>query len=319
MCFQDNHMATSSLRTLSGLLIVWMALLVSGCTSTGRWIHMYSDSAPKPETFKYLDGGSSVYYSFSLGNAASVESAIFFYGGSGCPSWKSVMPGYAHGLSTSAKVFALNKRFVPDRSAGLFGCGANFHQANNPKQWVADYSEFISAQLKSITPRPRHVVLVGVSEGAIPAVKVASHLPDVTTLVIIGSGGYSMRESLTTLKSKGAIGFDVNEDWKKISNQPRSIEDSWYGNTHRWWTDIMDIQPANDYLQLRIPIYLAMGEQDQSVPMESALFLADRFKAAGKQNLHVRFYAGADHRLVSNGKSHRIEFFSELSQSLLAK
>lgn len=298
-------------------VILLFALALSGCTTLERTAHMYGSEAPAPQAFQYKDGGSSVYYAFTVGDSPQPDTTVFFYGATGCPSWKSVMPGYVSGLTVPARVFVLNKRFVADCSMGLFGCGRDFHLANNPERWLADYSEFINAQLDAAVPRPRNVVLVGVSEGALPTVKVAGLLPEVTHLAIIGSGAYTMRRSLSTLKQKGAIAFDVELGWQAISTDPRSIERNWYGNPYRWWSDIMDFDPLPDFLELSIPILVGIGEQDQSVPVESARFLASKFKEAGKGNLTLIVYPGADHRLSGSGISHRSDFFAELSRLLL--
>ncbi|WP_183043492.1 alpha/beta hydrolase [Alicycliphilus denitrificans] len=303
------------MRLLS-LFALSLAFALSGCTAIQRTAHMYSNEAPQPLSFQYKDSGSSTYYSFVVGNASQPDTVVFFYGATGCPSWKSVMPGYVSGLTVNARVFVLNKRFVPDRSTGLFDCGHEFHLVNNPNQWVADYSEFIATQISSIAPKPKNVVLVGVSEGALPAAKVAGLSPAITHLAIIGSGGYSMRKSLATLRQKGAIQFDVNSGWEKITADPRSIEKNWYGNSYRWWTDIMDIDPIADLLKLNIPVLIGIGEQDQSVPVESVNFLETKFKEAGKDNLIVRVYPSADHRLNANGASYRNEFFAELGRLL---
>ena len=301
------------MRLLS-LFVLSLAFALSGCTTIQRTAHMYGSEAPPPLSFQYKDGGSSTYYSFNVGGASQPDTLVFFYGATGCPSWKSVMPGYVSGLTVNARVFVLNKRFVPDRSTGLFDCGRDFNLANNPDRWVADYSEFIAAQISAVAPKPKNVVLVGVSEGALPATKIAGVSPAITHLAIIGSGGYSMRKSLATLRQRGAIQFDVNSGWEKIAADPRSIEKDWYGNPYRWWADIIDIDPLPDFLKLNIPILVGIGEQDESVPVESAHFLETKFKEAGKGNLIVRVYPGADHRLSGNGLSYRSEFFTELSR-----
>lgn len=306
------------MRVLS-LLLLLLVFLLSGCTIIQRTAHMYGSEAPPPLSFPYKDGGSSIYYSFTVGDASRVDTLLFFYGGTGCPSWKSVMPDYVSGLTVNTRVFVLNKRFVSDRSTGLFGCGQEFHLANNPEQWVADYSEFIATQIGSVAPKPRNVVLVGVSEGALTATKVAGLSPAITHLAIIGSGGYSMRKSLSTLRQKGVIWFDADSGREKIATDPRSIEKSWYGNPYRWWSDIMDIEPLPDFLKLNIPVLVGIGEQDESVPVDSARFLESKFNEAGKTNLILKVYPGADHRLSGNGVSHRSEFFAELSGMLLPK
>lgn len=310
------RLATTKPLRLLNLFVLSLAFALPGCTTIQRTAHMYSSEAPPPISFQYKDGGSSTYYSFIVGDASRADTAVFFYGATGCPSWKSVMPGYVSGLTVNARVFVLNKRFVPDRSTGLFDCGREFHLANNPDQWVTDYSEFIAAQMGSAAQESRSVVLVGVSEGALPAARIAGLRPEITHLAIIGSGGYSMRESLTTLRQRGAIQFDVKSGWEKIAVDPRSIERDWYGNPYRWWSDIMDIAPLPDFLKLNIPILLGIGERDVSVPVESAQYLETKFKEAGKGNLTLRVYPGADHRLSDNGVSYRSEFFAELSRLL---
>lgn len=298
------------------LFMFSLVFALSGCTTIQRTAHMYGSEAPAPHSFQYKDGGSSIYYSFTVGNVSQPNAAVFFYGATGCPSWKSVMPDYVSGLTVSAHVFVLNKRFVSDRSIGILDCGQEFHLANNPEQWVADYSEFIASQLSASTIKFKNVVLVGVSEGAWPAAKVAGLLPEITHLAIIGSGGDSMRKSLATLKQKGAISFNVESGWKEISTDPRSIAKEWYGNTYRWWSDVMDIDPLPDLLKLNIPIIVGIGENDESVPVESALLLESKFKEAGKNNLTIKIYPASDHRLSGNGISHRSEFFAELSRLL---
>lgn len=309
--------STRSMRVFS-LLVLSLTLALSGCTIIQRTTHMYGSEAPPPLSFQYKDGGSSTYYSFNVGDAPQPDTMVFFYGATGCPSWKSVMPGYVSGLTVNALIFVLNKRFVPDRSTGLFDCGREFHLANNPDQWVADYSEFIAEQISSVDPKPKNVVLVGVSEGALPATKIAALSPAITHLAIIGSGGYSMRKSLATLNQKGAIRFDINSGWEKIASDPRNIEKDWYGNPYRWWSDIIDINPIADFLKLNIPILVGIGEQDESVPVESVHFLETKFKEADKDNLSVRIYPGADHRLSGNGMSYRSNFFAELGHLLQA-
>jgi pimeloyl-ACP methyl ester carboxylesterase len=298
---------------IPSFFVIWLIFSLSGCTFIQRTAHMYSSEAPPPLSFQYKDGGSSIYYSFAVGDASQPDTVLFFYGGTGCPSWKSVMPDYVSGLTVSARVFVLNKRFVDDRSVGLFDCGREFNLANNPDRWVADYREFIMVQLGSIAPKPKNVVLVGVSEGALTATRVAGQNPEITHLAIIGSGGYSMRKSLATLNQRGAIWFGVDAGWEKIATDPRSIEKDWYGNPYRWWSDVMDIDPLTDFLKLNIPVLVGFGEKDESVPVESARFLEAKFKEVGKSNLILKVYPGADHRLSGNGVSYRNEFFAELS------
>lgn len=288
---------------------------LSGCTIFQRLTYIYSNAALKPNVHRYQDGGESIYYEFTVGGG-SAETFIFFYGGSGCASWKSVLPGYVEGLSVPAKVFVLNKRYVSDRSTGLFGCTRDFYQYNNLGQWVSDYSDFIWSQINESGYKPKNIVLVGVSEGALPAVRVAAKLPIVTHLAIISSGGYTMRTSLKTLYKKGDVFFDVDAGWREIAANPNSIDDFWYGNTYRWWSQIMDYDPMPYFLALDIPILLGVGEDDESVPVESAYYLKTELQKVGKKNLKLKVYPMADHRLNNGNVSYRKEFFSILGSML---
>jgi len=297
-------------------------LLVVAASMFCTLVYGQSDSkalaeAPlKSRAFYFKDGGTSSYLSFAIGGNAQPDTLIFFYGGSGCRSWHSVMPGYVKGIGVDARILVLNKRFVPDAPSSSRTCSTKFNRANNPEQWASDYSEFITAQLAATMPRPRNVVLVGVSEGALVAVKVARLLPEITHVAIIGSGAWSMRTSLRELHLRGAIPFNVDDEWKKLALDHRSLQKQWFGNPYRWWADVMDIEPAADYLALSVPVIVGFGDKDESVPVESALALKAAFEAAGKNNLSLVVYPGADHRLSAGDVSYRPAFFSSLSDHL---
>ncbi|GAA6143207.1 hypothetical protein NBRC116584_30250 [Hydrogenophaga sp. 5NK40-0174] len=258
-----------------------------------------------------------MYYDFTVGSSVEEPATwLMFYGGSGCPSWKAVMPGYVDGLGVNARVLVLNKRHVGDTSTGMFGCGDAFHAANNPQQWVADYTAFIDAQLAAAPSRPKRLVLVGVSEGALPAVQIAARHAAVTHLVIIGDGAFTMRQSLSILKERGAFPFDPSQAWREIQTDPSSLEQTWMGNPYRWWTDVMDLDPLPDMLALKVPVLVGMGEADQSVPVESVRHWQATYAAAGKTNLQVRVYKGADHRLNAKGANCRSDFLAAVGQWL---
>ena len=298
---------------------VFFVLLASGCTTLERSFYMGSSAALPSQTFHYRDGGQGLYYHFVVGDSNKTDTLVFLYGGSGCQSWKSVMPYYVSGLVANARVYALNKRFVADRSLGSQDCGADFKQVNNLQQWVQDWSEFVSAQIRNSPEKPKNIVLVGVSEGALAATKIASLEPRITHLAIIGSGAYSMRQSLRTLKHQGVIAWDVDAESKQIAKDPQSLTKSWYGHPYRWWSEVLDMDPLPDLLKLDIPVLVGIGEKDASVPQESAQLLQRQFKEAGKTNLKLEIYPDANHRLQSADKSYRSEYFARLSELLHSK
>ena len=263
------------------------------------------------ETFVFPDGGRSLYYQFQLDPGAPSETFVFVYGGSGCVDWTPYIPSYFEGLDASATIFALNKREV-DEASLQDRCGPTFAQYNFLRQWVADYMEFISFQLGQADLKPRNVVLIGISEGSLPAVKVARSRTDITHLLIIGDGGWTMRRSLEELAGKDY----VDNAWRMIAADANSLTNEWMGHPYRWWFDIMDLEATPDYLSLEIPILIGHGEADQSVPVQSSLSLKEAFEDAGKSNLTLRTFPNADHTLTAGEHNYRRELFEELSESL---
>lgn len=114
------------------LLFLLLVTFLCGCTSLERTAHLYAADALPSQAFRYSDGGFGLYYTFRLQPQQDADTAVFFFAATGCTSLKSVMPDYVKGLGTAAQVYALNKRFVADRSTGLLGCGDEFHLANHP-------------------------------------------------------------------------------------------------------------------------------------------------------------------------------------------
>lgn len=328
--YPDGKIAALARRFLGRwVLAVCTVVAISGCTTLQRTAHMYGPNALPAHTFRFADGGESLYYRFAVQPEQKPRALLFFYGGSGCATWKSVMPGYVKGFGIPARVYALNKRFVPDRSMGMLTTGCsdeNFHAANHPEQWVKDYVAFIEAQTKQADVQGLPVVLVGVSEGYIPAIRAAARLPQVTHLALIGNGGYTVRRMLQTLQQNGVLfmnhegmKMDVDAGWAETLKDPRSVRKGWGGHPNLYWTEVMDLDPLPELLALNIPILLGHGEQDQDVPVESSRFLAEQFTQAGKINLTLKVYPGADHRLQAGGTSYRPAFFRELERMVSEK
>lgn len=299
------------------LLMLSSALIFTGCSHVEHLSQGLGDQALEAKVAEYKDRGTGVYYDFLTQPAVSQpDTYVFFYGSTGCGSWKYLMPSYVEGFNHPARVFALNKRFVSDRSTGLLKCGDAFHQMNYPERWLEDFRSFVSYQLRNAPKKPKNVVLVGVSESAMTALKLANELPQVTHLAIIGEGGYSLRESMKILHDKGFIADNIEEGMTLMSSEPRSIHKSWHGHTYRWWSDVVDFDPLPYYLKRPIPILVGIGERDQRIPVESGYYLERVFKEKGKTNLTLKTYPGADHDLNARGTSYLPDFFRALSAML---
>lgn len=273
------------------------------------------DASVLPAPFFFDDGGWARSYTFRVNTNRPADTALFFYGGSGCPDWGVVMPDYLEGFTRAADVYVLNKRHA---SLNVLDspCSLRFAQRNNPDQWAVDFRTFVDRTLASRITSPHNVVLVGVSEGAVNAVRVARQVPAVTHLALIGDGGFSMRRALATLSGRGALSFDPDAEFSKVRRHPNSLTEEVLGSPNRLWSQVLDDDPLPDFMALTIPIVLAMGENDDSVPIESAKYLHRQFQLASKTNLTLLTYPNADHRLQAGNVSYRPAFFEALSKML---
>jgi len=262
-------MLTKLLHLSSGLLLV----VLVGCQN----VPPLSRQAPVAKEFHYLDGGSAIYYEMDLGGVEK-DTVLFTYAATGCTSLKYQLPHYFSGLEANGVLYALNKRYVGDL-AFTASCGENFILSNVFKTRYQDFLQFVRTKSAELPFKPKNIVLIGVSEAANVIVKTATQLPSVTQVVIIGSGGFTMRRSLQELKKNHLLNqiYDIDQASKMIKNESASLEKNWFGNPVHWWNDILDIDPVEDYLMISVPILLGAGAEDSSQPLASVKYLQQKF------------------------------------------
>jgi pimeloyl-ACP methyl ester carboxylesterase len=269
----------------------------------------HAGPAATPGKFRFADGHESDYHEIVVGDPATVDTIVFTYGGSGCTDlgvdWFSTL---ARGMAIDARYVSLNKRDVrpgEDGKGASEHCSPAFNMHNLPHRWWSDYMAFITHQLGDGAPgRWKRVVLVGGSEGGEVAARVARSRTDVTHLVVIGRGGWGMRDILGSI-----LGPDVvDAAWHEIARDPDSVDRMWMGHPHRYWAETFDRDPARDFLALDIPVLIGFGERDLSNPVASAQDILRSAHAAGKRNIGLVVYPGADHSLHAEDRSYLLEF-----------
>jgi predicted esterase len=304
------------IRSLSFLfltLAIFSAL--GGCASfTPQPDEVKHDTLhPRPFTFK--DGGQALHYSFTLGTPSTESTLIFFVSGSGCASVKGRFPGYFDPIQhqLDARVLVLQKRGIEENSNGIT-CPRTFALTDYFDQTVADQTEFINHQLAMQPATPKAIVLMGASEGAVVAAKIASIDSRITHLALIGGGGSTIRENLQILSRKIWYLSTSEEKFAAIAADPSSTTKSAWGHSYKYWSSLLDVNIGNLLLSLDISIVMAMGEQDESVPIETAYALKQRFAEREKQNFHLYVFPNSDHRLYDRARalSHVKEFLEGL-------
>ncbi len=276
----------------------------------------WAQSAPSAGTFRFTHGGTAAFHEIVRGDASTLDTLVFTYGGSGCTDLgRFWLPRLADGLGIDARYLALDKRHVDQGAIGDGGgaaCSAAFNEHNTPRQWMADYMAFISRTLEEQPQRWKKIVLVGGSEGGALAARVARARFDVTHLVVVGDGGWSMRENLSSLMGAEA----VEAAWQEIARHPASTDRTWLGHPYRYWFDTFDHAPLVDYLALEMPVLIGVGERDRSVPAASAQEVLRAAHAAGKKNIGVVVYPGADHSLRAGDHDYLQDFLRGAGQGI---
>ncbi|HZS80301.1 MAG TPA: prolyl oligopeptidase family serine peptidase [Herbaspirillum sp.] len=303
-------------RSLSYLLLTLAVFgTLGGCASLTPQSDAVKHDTLRPRSFTFKDGGQALYYSFTVGAPSAESALIFFVSGSGCASVKRRFPGYFDPIrhQLDARVLVLQKRGIEENSHGNI-CPRAFTLTDYFDQTVADQTEFINTQLAMQAALPKTIVLMGASEGAIVAAKIASVDARMTHLALIGSGGSTVRENLQLLSQKLRYLRTPEKKFAAIAADPGSTTQSAWGHSYKYWSSLLDVDIGNLLLSLDIPIAMAMGEQDKNVPIETAYALKQKFVERKKQNFHLYAFPDADHHLYDRARtlSHVKEFLEGL-------
>ncbi len=161
------------------------------------------------------------------------------------------------------------------------------------------------ARLSPGTP----VILAGDSEGGAVASRMARAEPRITHLLLLASGGgMTQAEELALLVRDPTNGYGTPEEFEvavaDIRTNPESDRE-WLGHPYRRWSSALWHRSAEDLLAAKVPVFLAQGDRDTYVPVESARRLRDAFEVEGRSDL-LRYceYPGLDHGFEdANGRS----------------
>lgn len=270
------------------------------------------------ESFHFRDEAEAPSYSLELGRDNSSDVAIFFVSGSGCTSIKHRLSSFFEPIrdKVNATVFALQKRAIDeDNRTGSF-CSSAFYKTDYLEQSIADQREFIDTQLAKLTVKPKAAVLLGASEGAVVAARIASTDKRITHLGLIGGGGTTVRENLKALSRSTWYLRSPEKGFAEIANDPNNTDTQIWGHSYKYWVSLLDINIGDELIQLDIPIVAAMGEKDEAVPVDAARHLQMLFEQAGKKNLLLLIYPNANHRLED--KEQKISYAGDFLGKLVA-
>jgi predicted esterase len=304
---------------MSAAAAAFLVLVQTGC-STMPMPETVTENAlsVRADSFRFRDKVDAPSYRLQLGNENSSDVAIFFISGSGCASVKHRLSPFFEPIrgKVNATVFALQKRAIDEENRTGRACGVAFHKTDHIGQSVADQREFIDTQLAKFSAKPKAVVLLGASEGAFVATKIANADRRITHLALIGGGGTTMRENLKVLSRSTWYLRNPEKRFAEIAADPNNTDAQVWGHSYKYWTSLLDIDIGNELIQLNIPIVAAMGEKDEAVPVDAARRLQTAFERAGKKNLVLLIYPNANHRLED--REHKTSYAGDFLEKLVA-
>jgi len=176
--------------------------------------------------------------------------------------------------------------------------------------------------IKDITTRlinnPDKIVVIGHSEGSNVVAKLGTINKRVTHIGFWAGGGNSQLYDFPLFIRKDVSNGKISEaealiQMDSLLTQYRDIiinkdltNKLWFDNSYKRWYYFSE-PPIDNLIQIDIPIYVAMGAKDESVPVESTYLIATEFIRKEKQNLTFKVYPYLDHNFEKKLENEKTE------------
>jgi pimeloyl-ACP methyl ester carboxylesterase len=247
--------------------------------------------------------------------AASPHGLVLFIQGSGCTSHFRRRPdgaiagGYVAVLAREAAgraaVVGVEKPGVSpgdDGNGGVaVGCPRAFLAEHTLERWTAALDAVLRVELRRDSVDAARVLVVGHSEGAAAAARLARRNPAVTHLALLSGGGIAPVADLLARARRAGNPLGVARQAARIAANPGSIDDFAWGHPYRRWASFLDSSQLDDLRATPAALLLMHGEADAMLPIESFDALAQALAEAGRPAV-VERVAEADHSLDRPGE-----------------
>ena len=194
-----------------------------------------------------------------------------------------------------------------DPSSGIgIGCSETYLRQHALPRWAEAINACIfNVRTSSLVDKSKTLVL-GTSEGGIVAAKIAALDKTVTHVASLYGGGESEIFELKELARRGTLPDqdpnatpeervqEIEDEWKKIQEDPRSITKFWRGQTYLRWHSFGSESLVDNLLASQAKIFIAHGTNDSVSPIESFDEMQKKLAAAGRSVVHERV-EGAEH------------------------
>lgn len=267
-----------------------------------------------------IDGEPRRYVHLHDEAAAAGDPVIVLIDGSGCGKFSARLAGYFDQYAGGLDVYYLEKPHVAqDAPAQPQTCSAAFERADRRERRVSDMLQFLEREPRLKKAGERSIALLGFSEGGAVAPQVAAHSRKVGWLAVIGAGGMKQSDEFLLFAKRGVLPYaqvagtsTLADTFADIARHPLALDKHFFGHPYAYWSSHLFQDPLLAYAQLELPIVVAMGERDESVPIESGRLLQRYFAQRPRADFRFFEFPGANHGLAAADKSSLRPFIARL-------
>jgi pimeloyl-ACP methyl ester carboxylesterase len=266
-----------------------------------------------------IDGKQRRYYHLSDPAAVSLGRPILLVSGSGCGDFAIRLPAFFDRYQGAVNVYYLEKSGVGKGADGS-SCSAEFQANDQFAERLSDHLKFINQEPELKRTPLRSIAVVGFSEGGAIAPYIARDSKKIGWLATVGSGGLRQSEEFLIFADRGVEPYAKPFSrayflgiYAEINSDRTSLQKEFFGHPYAYWSGYLFADPFSVYADLDIPIVAAMGEKDDSVPIESGRALRDYFLKHPEKDFQFVEFPGANHGLRSEGRNGLLEFIARLA------
>ncbi|MBL8522743.1 MAG: alpha/beta fold hydrolase [Betaproteobacteria bacterium] len=196
---------------------------------------------------------------------------------------------------------------APQNPGGAANCSDVFRREQTGERWLAALRAALDATISLRGAKPRNIMVLGHSEGAVFAVRLAaqdarvshvaslsatpsSQLLDFFDMAAAGEGFISRRPGSNKAENIGR----VLDAWRDVSADPASDSKQVFGHAHRYWADKFAPFDFSSLNKSPAKFFLAYGDRDEnSAPRVMDAFAIELLTR--KRDLTWLRVEGADH------------------------
>ncbi|MBI3715891.1 MAG: alpha/beta fold hydrolase [Betaproteobacteria bacterium] len=278
-----------TLRSLLGFACVAAALTAHGAP-TARTIAEFPEKFPY-RAYDTADAlGRTIHFYLTDADARDDRPLILVLQGSGCSSNFTLREGQVgagwhtfvrRADKNRAQVLVVEKPGVtlfdrPANPGGAVDCSAEFRREQTGERWLAALTAAMSAAIELRGATPKTLLVIGHSEGAVFAPRLALLDKRVTHVASLAATPVSQLHDFFDMATSGE-GFiakrpggkrehidRVLDAWQAVSTEPDSEVKQVFGHAHRYWADKFAPFDFSKLAVTSAKFFVAYGDRDEN-------------------------------------------------------